>query len=87
MTADEEAVPSAGRLPCPPERMPRYRAGMRKRRMTPNAGVVGSLIVMVLGIVIIFQAAGTDLVSFGWLLVLVGAAAVVGNLFVGARSR
>ena len=60
---------------------------MRKRRMGPNAGVVGSLIVLALGIVIIFQAAGTDLVTFGWLLVLVGALCVVGNLVVGARTR
>ena len=60
---------------------------MRKRRMGPNAGVVGSLIVMALGIVIIFRAAGTDLVAFGWLLVLVGALGVVGNLAVGARTR
>jgi hypothetical protein len=74
--ADEEAVPDAA-LPC----------GMRKRRMTPTAGVVGSAILMVLGIVIVFRAAGTDLVTFGWLLVLVGAAAVIGNLFVAARSR
>jgi fucose permease len=59
----------------------------RKRRMSPNAGVVGSLILMVLGVVIIFQAAGTDLVAFGWLLVLVGAASVIGNLAVAARSR
>jgi hypothetical protein len=59
----------------------------RKRRMGPNAGVLGSVIVMVLGIVITFQAAGTDLEKFGWLLVLVGAVAVVANLVVGARSR
>ena len=59
----------------------------RKRRMSPNAGVVGSLILVVLGVVIIFQAAGTDLVSFGWLLVVVGAASVIGNLAVAARSR
>jgi fucose permease len=59
----------------------------RKRRMSPNAGVVGSLILMVLGVVIIFQAAGTDLVAFGWLLVLVGALSVVANLVVGARTR
>ncbi len=60
---------------------------MRKRRMGPNAGVVGSLIVMVLGMVIVFQAAGTDLVGFGWLLVLVGALCVVANLVVAARTR
>jgi hypothetical protein len=55
--------------------------------MSPHAGVVGSLILMVLGVVIVFQAAGTDLVAFGWLLVVVGAACVVGNLAVAARSR
>ena len=65
----------------------RYRARMRKRRMGPNAGVVGSVIVMVLGVVLTYQAQGTDLETFGWLLVLVGALSVVANLVVGARSR
>jgi hypothetical protein len=60
---------------------------MGKRRMTANAGVVGSLIVLALGIVLIIRAAGTDLVAFGWLLVLVGVVSVVGNLWVGARTR
>jgi hypothetical protein len=87
MTAAEDALPSAGRLSRPPGADGALPCGVRKRRMTPTAGVVGSLILMVLGIVIVFRAAGTDLVTFGWLLVLVGAAAVVGNLFVGARSR
>ena len=60
---------------------------MRNRRMGPNAGVVGSLIVMGLGIAILVRAAGTDLVPFGWLLVLVGAVFVVANLVVGGRTR
>ena len=55
--------------------------------MGPTAGVVGSLIIMVLGVVIALQAAGTDLATFGWLLVLVGAVGVVANLVVGARMR
>jgi hypothetical protein len=59
---------------------------MRKRRMGPTAGVVGSLLVLVLGIVITFQAAGTDLETFGWLLVLVGVVGAIANFVVGARS-
>jgi hypothetical protein len=55
--------------------------------MGPTAGVIGSLIVMVLGIAITRQAAGTDLVAFGWLLLLVGALGVVANLVVRARMR
>ena len=55
--------------------------------MGPTAGIIGSVIVMVLGIVITMKAAGTDLATFGWLLLLVGALCVVGNVVVGARMR
>jgi hypothetical protein len=52
-----------------------------------TAGVVGSAIVLVLGIVIVQKAAGTDLAVFGWLLAVVGALSVVANLVVRARTR
>jgi hypothetical protein len=48
---------------------------------------VGSAIVLVLGIVIVQKAAGTDLAVFGWLLAVVGALSVVANLVVRARTR
>ncbi len=53
----------------------------------PGAGVVGSLIVMGLGYWMTVTSAGTDLATFGWLLVLVGAVGVVANLVLGTRMR
>jgi hypothetical protein len=53
----------------------------------PGAGVVGSLIVMGLGIWMAITRTGTDLATFGWLLVLVGAVGLVANLVVGMRMR
>jgi hypothetical protein len=53
----------------------------------PGAGVVGSLIVMGLGIWMAITRTGTDMATFGWLLVLVGAVGVVANLVVGTRMR
>ena len=55
--------------------------------MSPTAGVVGGVIIMVLGAVIVLKALGTDLAVFGWLLVLVGAVSVVANLVISARMR
>jgi hypothetical protein len=55
--------------------------------MSPIAGVVGGVIIMVLGVVVALKTAGTDLATFGWLLVLVGAVSVVANLVIGARMR
>jgi hypothetical protein len=53
----------------------------------PGAGVVGSLVVMGLGYWMTVRSAGTDLATFGWLLVLVGAIGLVANLVVGTRMR
>jgi hypothetical protein len=55
--------------------------------MGPGAGIVGSLIVMGLGTWMTMTASGTDLATFGWLLVLVGALGVVANVMVGNRMR
>ena len=55
--------------------------------MSPTAGVVGSVIIMVLGRLVGLRTGGTDLATFGWLLVLVGAVSVVANLVLGARMR
>jgi hypothetical protein len=53
----------------------------------PGAGIVGSLVVMGLGYWMAVTSAGTDLATFGWLLVLVGALGVVTNFVVGTRMR
>ena len=42
---------------------------------------------MGLGIWMAVTRTGTDLATFGWLLVLVGAIGVVANLLVGTRMR
>jgi hypothetical protein len=55
--------------------------------MGPSAGVVGGVIVTGLGFWIAVTRAGTDLATFGWLLVLVGVSSIVANLVVGARMR
>jgi hypothetical protein len=55
--------------------------------MGPGAGVVGGLILMGLGTWIAVTTTGTDLATFGWLLVLVGALSVVANLVVATRMR
>jgi hypothetical protein len=60
---------------------------MRRRRMGPNAGVVGGVIITGLGLWMAVTRAGTDLATFGWLLVLVGTLSIVANLVVGARMR
>jgi hypothetical protein len=60
---------------------------MRIGRMGPAAGVVGGLILIGIGLWMTVTTSGTDLATFGWLLVLVGAASVVGNIFVGMRMR
>jgi hypothetical protein len=62
---------------------------MRRRRIGASAGlgVVGSLIIMGLGAAIALMSSGSDVATFGWLLVVVGSLALVANLFVGARMQ
>ena len=56
-------------------------------RIGPVAGVVGSLVVMGLGVWIAVGRPDSDLATFGWLLVLIGSVGVVANLVVGTRMR
>ena len=49
-------------------------------------GIAGSLIIMFVGAVLLTKD-GADAATFGWLLLFVGALALVANLFVGARMR
>jgi hypothetical protein len=60
---------------------------MRVGRIGPGAGIVGGLVLMGLGVWMAVTRTGTDLATFGWLLVLVGAIGVVANLLVGTRMR
>jgi hypothetical protein len=66
---------------------PALACGMSTGRSGPTAGVIGSAVVMVLGIAITLMAAGTDLAFFGWLLLVVGALGVVGNVVLGTWMR
>jgi Zn-dependent protease len=60
---------------------------MRRRRVSAGAGVVGSIILMVVGAAMALTRDGADAATFGWFLVAVGALALVANLIVAARTR
>ena len=74
---DRKARPVVRALPC----------AMRTGRIGPDAGVVGSLILMGLGVWMAVVRPDSDLATFGWLLLLVEAVGVVANVVVGTRMR
>jgi hypothetical protein len=60
---------------------------MRRRGVSAGAGVVGSIILIVVGAAMALTRDGADAATFGWFLVAVGALALVANLIVAARMR
>jgi hypothetical protein len=60
---------------------------MQKRGSSAGAGVVGSVIIIVVGATMALTMDGADAAPIGWLLVVVGALALLANLVVGARTR
>jgi hypothetical protein len=60
---------------------------MRMGRIELAATLVASVLVTAIGLYLGLTEAGTDMGTFGWLIAVVGGAALVTNLFLRSRLR
>jgi hypothetical protein len=60
---------------------------MRMGRFELAATLVASVLVTAMGLYLGLTEAGTDMGTFGWLIAVVGGAALVTNLFLRSRLR
>ena len=60
---------------------------MRMGRLELGVAVLGSVVIVLIGVGLGLSRAGTDAGAFGWLLALIGALALATNVVLGARMH